>query len=83
MKKIIFMCMLSLPFVGAAEDHRESHGNREDERRCFREIRNLGCGKPESHDAFVACVDRKADKLSPNCRSFHAEEVQRLKQHSH
>lgn len=85
MKKIFIISslMLSLFAFGNEEGVIESHGNPEDEVKCFKEIRSLGCGKPEKHDAFIACVDTKIKQLTPTCQVFHKDEVERMKAHSH
>jgi hypothetical protein len=85
MKKIVIISSLMLSLFAFANEEgvMESHGNPEDEVKCFKEIRSLGCGKPESHDTFIACVDSKLNKLSPACQVFHKDEVERMKAHSH
>lgn len=70
-------------FAGPDLGPKEEHGNPEDEKRCFKEIRNMGCGNPDEHAAFIACVDSKIDELSEDCQVFHMDEKIRMKSHSH
>ena len=82
MKKMIMMICLLISVCSWAEgDMIESHGNREQEKQCFKEIRALGCTGDD--EAFIICVDTKIKELSVGCQSFHIEEKERMKSHSH
>lgn len=82
MRKIIIVMMFVFSFLAFA-DEREAHGNFEDERICSKEIRQLGCGRPENHLKFFSCVDQRVKELSLLCQTFHKEEKERVKGHSH
>jgi hypothetical protein len=43
------------------------------EKKCFKEVNTLKCGKPEgkNEEAFMKCVDSKISRLSPSCREMH------------
>ncbi len=81
MKKMIMILGLVISFgVFSDPGTLESHGNREQEKKCFKEIRSLAC--TGNDDAFIACVDKKMTELSVDCQSFHLDEKERMN-HSH
>lgn len=82
MSKFLIALLLVFSFSAFAEE-KEAHGNPDDEARCFREIRSMGCGNADQHETFIACVDRNIQKLSRECQVFHREEVARMKSHKH
>jgi hypothetical protein len=81
--KLFTLCSLLFVLNLNAAEKREAHGNHEDEQRCLKEIRSLGCGKPENHETFIACVDQKISLLTPGCQAFHGDEKERMAGHQH
>lgn len=77
MKKFLLVLMMISMSSYAESDTRESHGNREDEKKCGTELRLLGCGEATTEEAFEVCMETHMNDLTETCQQFHADERER------
>lgn len=80
MKRFILVSLFALSVNSFASTVGvESHGDYQQERKCLKEIRALGCdGEGEK---LIVCIDNKIQQLSSACQTYHQDEKQRMAAH--